>query len=106
MRFSLLLILAWTILGVPALCMAGTLLHDCECGTTIGCAHEEECSDDPCKEVLALPSSGFDDVDEASPEVIPFDPAPSTRTWVPLRSLELPAQQNLPFPPSQRPLLI
>lgn len=106
MRLALLLLLAWTLLGVPALCMAGSLLHDCECGAEIGCAHEEECSDDPCSDLLALPSSATGDFDEALLPAVPFGPTLSTGLAVPFEAAEVSYLSNLPFPPSQRPLLI
>lgn len=104
-RALLSLILVWGILGVPALCMAGELLHGCECGDAISCAHEDECSDDPCSDELALRGSGTGDVDDA-PLPADFRLTPSAGASVPLRTAESSLLPNLPFPPSQRPLLI
>jgi hypothetical protein len=43
---------------VPALCFSGAFLHHCECETSIDCAHEEGCGDDPCTDLVIRQESG------------------------------------------------
>jgi len=104
-RFLLLFILAWGILGVPVLCMAGSLLHECECGAAVSCAHEESCSDDPCSEVLVMPSGPSIDMVVALPKAVAIEPAPLVDSARGQAGETRPPLMNLPFPPSQRPLL-
>ena len=41
---------------VPALCMAGVLLHPCDCGSGSSCAHEMQCESDPCGDDVLRPA--------------------------------------------------
>lgn len=116
----------WAIVLGPGLCVGGALHHlcfGCESGGDVGgpsaqpydhgtdpCAHEENCSTDPCVEPLSRPASiatfGF-----LAPVVVlvacfsapEFDVAESP--FVP-RELLLPPGKNLPVPESDLPLLI
>lgn len=40
------LVVLWALFALPALCVAGVVLHPCDCGTE--CSHEENCLSDPC----------------------------------------------------------
>lgn len=56
-RIVILIAAFWTLLGSPALCSAGYLLHPCVCEEAESegdaCAHETECDGDPC-DVVSL----------------------------------------------------
>jgi len=106
LRVMTLLMLIWGLLAVPALCTAGALLHPCECGAVIGCAHEEQCSEDPCSDLLAPPNNESHDLQAA----VAANPACS---FIPLVLVEEPVvvsvllvTTNLPCPTSVLPLLI
>lgn len=48
--------LALFLLG-PALCQVGLLEHPCgACPERVACAHEEDCSDDPCSDAALSPA--------------------------------------------------
>lgn len=112
-RLTLILILAWTLLLLPALCTGGWLLHPCDCGSTIGCEHEADCASDPCEIGLARSDSWaqsqIDHSATASTPVVLGDassnldpgrvghrPHPTSRAF----------RQALPLPPADLPLLI
>ncbi len=46
-RLPALILVLWTLVGVPSLCVTGFLMHPCACPET-SCGHEELCADDPC----------------------------------------------------------
>ena len=106
LRVTMLLILVWGFLAVPALCVSGALLHPCECGAAIGCAHEEQCSEDPCIDLLVLPGTASDHLQTAvvASSACSFWPLffPETPAVV----LPLLATTNLPCPTSVLPLLL
>jgi hypothetical protein len=113
-RITLILILAWTLLLLPALCTGGWLLHPCDCGSTIGCEHEADCSSDPCEIGMARPDSssqshGESDAQMASTPAVLDElsnsPDPGYRGRRPNTS-PLTPQKALPFPPTDLPLLI
>jgi hypothetical protein len=52
-RLGILLIACWALLGVPTLCSAGVLLHECECAEGAQCGHETDCSSDPCATIIS-----------------------------------------------------
>ncbi len=107
MRSIILLAFICGLLGVPALCAAGAVLHPCECGESIECGHEDDCSDDPCVDVFAPRESGTDLISPAlSAEDLPGDRPAGAWTderlgYAPL-VVPLP---NLPLPDSALPLL-
>ena len=59
------MILAMTLLLLPALCAGGVILHACDCGSEAPCSHELTCSDDPCELDLARPAC-YSDLDADS----------------------------------------
>lgn len=113
-RLILIVILAWTLLLLPALCTGGWLLHPCDCGSTIGCEHEADCDSDPCQIEMARADSwaqGYADMDSHTARTsIAID---CSSTWPQLRhanqspnATSLAFQKALPFPPPDLPLLI
>lgn len=113
-RLTVILMLAWTLLLLPALCTGGWLLHPCDCGSTIGCEHEEDCPSDPCETGLARPDSRSQGYDEGSASTASssiviehfaktLEPDASGRR---ISTYRLAFQDGLPFPPSDLPLLI
>lgn len=43
----------WVLVGLPGLCAAGAVTHECvSCVTSGGCQHEAGCADDPCSVVV------------------------------------------------------
>jgi len=66
------MLFAALLIVVPALCMAGVLLHPCPSDGTSSCAHEMLCSSDPCGEDLLRPTP----VKHSGPtEAVPCAPA-------------------------------
>ncbi len=111
MRQIAVLIVAWTLTGVPALCLAGVLAHECACGeeeAQVGCAHEFSCESDPCSEfVMRQDESGWDLLDGAplaAPSIRVSDPASAVACDCPQ---PYPPRQRhgRPYPPSDLPLL-
>jgi hypothetical protein len=100
-RNTLLLILVTLILGAPVLCTAGVLLHPCDCGEAISCAHEDACVEDPCSEIVI---SGTGVVLDAPPADPGFRIHPPVRTAA-VVAPEPPHRNNLPCPVSVLPLL-
>lgn len=49
-RIVMLLVTAWSVLAVPALCTAGVIAHLCERDEGTFCEHESGCETDPCSE--------------------------------------------------------
>jgi len=114
------IICAWTLQGLPLLCGAGLVSHSCEpdCGCThvhdgepAGCGHEQDCPDDPCSGLsvggertvrsnesifLIAPYFACVGVSAELAELV-------THVAIPRKAQESP---NLPFPPSDVPLLI
>ncbi|GMU22525.1 MAG: hypothetical protein AMXMBFR13_26110 [Phycisphaerae bacterium] len=44
----------WTLLLLPALCLADVIEHPCSCtGESDSCSHEQDCSRDPCAKVVS-----------------------------------------------------
>ena len=109
------LFLIWALLLGPALCAGGLLEHACDCGSGVDaeCGHEDSCPDDPCVSLVraedqdTLASSGF----EGQPQVLVTAPnwaaelALGRWAW-PERPPAPPDRSNLPYAPSDRPLLI
>jgi hypothetical protein len=104
----------WVLLLSPGLCLAGALEHLCEdCPediTDITCEHEEDCTADPCGEVLLRPDTASIISALAPVAVLPtglitpessiLDPRPL------LKASPLSSGKNLPRPQSDLPLLI
>ena len=105
-RYLLLLILAWGLLGAPALCTAGTLLHECECGASYDCAHEEECSDDPCADGSAWLNANGMEFDHFLAEAIHGSGAFLAAYAAGMTAPQTTTLAKRPFPPGQHPLLI
>lgn len=113
-RLTVTLIMAWTLLLLPALCTGGWLLHPCDCGSSLGCEHESECASDPCEIGVARSDSWAQDYDDAHvqatnpsallddtldrPERGPIGHQPRTTPLI--------FRKALPFPPADLPLLI
>ena len=103
----------WALLIVPMFCLSGILLHDCECGAEEQCGHEEDCSADPCKIVIAASRDAAGDLADA---VVLRLPAGDNMTAMvgPLARrhlldtypIEIHRKSNLPFPSSDIPLLV
>ena len=114
-RFLRSLLLVCLFFAGPALCFGGLVQHDCECGpssTEQQCQHENSCADDPC-EALAIPQ------DKDSRDLLDFElalgtplPACMDADQLPEHDLGAVAPPNpldhwkLPYPQSDRPLLI
>jgi len=113
-RFTLSLILAWTLLLLPALCMGGWLLHPCDCESSIGCQHESDCASDPCEVGLARSDSWSQHQDGADfgTANTPVALLASSSSLEPGHICHRPNSSSLafarvlPFPPADLPLLI
>ena len=113
-RNSVILILAWTVLLLPGLCSGGWLLHPCECGSTIACDHESDCASDPCEIGIARTDSDSELNSEGASftAYVPVAAQDLTNTLASGLGQRRPsasapfAQDGLPFPPSDLPLLI
>jgi hypothetical protein len=57
---SALFLVAWALVVVPALCVAGVLAHGCACEDEVACAHETDCDVDPCSELVARTDESAD----------------------------------------------
>lgn len=106
------LLLSWTLLLGPALCMGGLLAHDCDCGNEVDseCPHEEACGDDPCTTMTRPEDRDAEGPHDAGVSPVPAVLCPLTAGsppgsgWTgPPRPLD---QRQLPYPPSDRPLRI
>lgn len=51
------LMVAWSFVGLPALCEAGDIAHACDCVPGAMCEHEDDCPDDPCGGIAATNQS-------------------------------------------------
>jgi hypothetical protein len=104
MRVTLLFVLLWGLLLVPALCTAGELVHPCECGETIQCEHEEECVEDPCADQAVVVQSDPDFVDPA-PVVVVHPLAAPSPTVIPVPpGTDDPSPPEPAFPAGSHPL--
>ena len=106
MRLAAISFTVCAILAMPVLCMAGVLLHPCQCGESIACGHEINCTADPCSDAVRSGSSPRSD-DLASPTAAEIPGLPgfalvqcllvqSHSTWLFLREKNLPAS-DLPL---------
>jgi hypothetical protein len=109
---SLTILLACTLLLLPALCAGGWVLHPCDCESTLGCEHETDCASDPCETGIARPDSGMDDHFQTT--TLPCVPALASHREADMAEIRLGGpiaepvviQNGLPFPPATLPLLI
>lgn len=102
----------WSLIVLPALCMGGMLVHDCECTIQSECGHEADCADDPCSDLSVtsrenndlidmLPSTSLTLIDLDTPYRLRADKVHFLAYCI----CSLHGQQ-LPFAPSDLPLLI
>jgi hypothetical protein len=109
-RMLLITIAIWVLLLSPGLCLAGTLEHFCaDSSHNESCAHEDDCSNDPCSGEVLRPDA------TTNLFVIAVDAAlVSNRldTGTDLReafsfldTLFIPDRTNIPVPDSDLPLL-
>jgi hypothetical protein len=107
LRLAALLAMAWALMAVPALCFAGVFLHPCDCGTSVDCAHEEDCSDDPCTDALVRQDSqgGHLVLDILGTTAVMPWPEPVQAPGAPFPAPAV-NRPNLPRPSGDLPLLI
>ncbi len=101
----------WAFLLAPALCAAGVLVHECDCGESDACGHEEECCDDPCSTDTLRPADSRTVLDKMptlkDPVSLPFmTREPSISEWHQTTPTFALPPARLPYPPSDRPLLV
>lgn len=99
----------------PALCFGGLVKHACECtqsGTEQECQHEDSCSDDPCTTLVVQQDRDVRDLLDVewflvTPLRVPFDLEPDSKRcfWALIPPMP-PDRSNLPYPQSDRPLLV
>ena len=104
-------VVLWAFLLAPALCAAGVLVHECDCGESDACGHEEECCDDPCSTDTLRPADSRTVLDKMptlkDPVSLPFmTREPSISEWHQTTPTFALPPAELPYPPSDRPLLI
>lgn len=110
-RVATIFITVWAFLAIPVLCMAGELLHACQCGESVSCAHEVNCDDDPCSVIAVRSDSSIRSGDLASLTAADIPRIhgvaleqhlddESHSTWLLLR------EKNLPHPARDLPLRI
>ena len=111
-RLSASLLLIWTLLLGPALCMGELLEHACDCGSEETCEHEDSCAQDPCGSLAKPDEDAFASLGLCTPalaalpvRVLSHGEFVLRRTGVP-RALPPPGRSNLPYAKSDRPLLI
>ena len=129
-RYGAILLVVWALVGLPTLCIAGALPHDCACGDSRAsaepsdctheqphcshngaCNHESDCGSDPCSKLTASRPEQYNDVAETVPLVVAcpsFAASVSQRASLNVResfSERVPGK-NLPYPSSDLPLLI
>ncbi|HPF70023.1 MAG TPA: hypothetical protein PLQ13_05055 [Candidatus Krumholzibacteria bacterium] len=80
--WSILAIVLWTCLVLPAACPAGLVAHGCAEDRDPGCQHEELCAGDPCNLVALVRDQG-DDHAPASPDAA-LPPGGPALTAIPL----------------------
>ena len=109
------LLVAFALLVGPALCIGGLLEHDCDCaqgGAEMQCQHEDSCPDDPC---VSLTAPQEREVRSLLDVECPWVPVALVSWGMELGSTWLsrsavppvpPERPNLPYPQSDRPLLI
>ena len=103
------LLTIWALVAMPALCASGVLEHACECDEASCCEDEASHCSDPCDMLVAGPGGRGDD--DGVPSLVADGTFLSGNAGdLPLESRacvpHVPPPQNLPYPPSDRPLLI
>ena len=108
------LLLVWSFLVGPTLCVGGFLEHSCDHGgeTEVQCEHEDGCADDPCASWIRAP---YEESHVALDFEMPQIPVAVTQWGNELGSAKWPRclvsppppdRSNLPYAQSDRPLLI
>lgn len=108
-RGSLILLLGWVLLLGPALCVSGVMLHPCDCPAGAICAHESECSLDPCEDAVLRDATSV----RTGLILAPIADLPTVSSTRPVTTVErtqkfreIPDRIRLPYPPTDLPLLI
>ncbi len=108
---TIILLTLATFVVVPILCMGGLVQHACDCGHETACSHESACASDPCGgnalrgneqksiNVTVSPAETECLTSLWTPEVT------QPRKWVATEPPLPPDFRNLPYPPSDLPLL-
>ena len=111
----------WALVVLPVACQAGGLVHfcsdacaascgcDCDCDDGCACKHESDCDSDPCGSIVIRPE---DEAELPDPALISaYDLPPTFLGKLPsvlgrLVVVSFLPRPDIPFPPSDRPLLI
>ena len=98
---------------MPMLCLSGVLLHHCECGSEAQCGHEEDCSTDPCKIVIAASKNQAGSFAGVVVSCLPVAGSMTAmveplagRALLSTGPIQIQKKPNLPFPSSDIPLLV
>ncbi len=131
LRTLILVFTCWAFVGSPALCMAGVIRHACEPGSSAeferstcgdsdclcdqgssSCAHEQDCSADPCSRVVTSKDAAGRQAKYSLYEIVHSIPPADARMGVVPTSVAFPfldgriSRNRLPLHPSDLPLLI
>jgi hypothetical protein len=108
-----LFVLLWALLAMPALCTAGLLSHQCDCGNATGCTHESDCGSDPCRIVALRHDDGSAKGTDLVPALVslvlltPASPiAFAVEEALAIGAYEPPLRAHLPYPALTTVLLI
>ena len=99
----------WVLVAMPGFCTAGILEHVCECDGEPCCDEEAACCSDPCDIIVASPDRpGHDDNVPLRAMGVVFLSADAGDFTVGSRVCvsPIPPPNDLPYAPSDRPLLI
>jgi hypothetical protein len=88
-------VVAWALVAVPALCVAGILAHGCACEDEVACAHETDCEVDPCSELVARTDESVD--------LLGLTPAVIDALPIGVPSMAGPGSSVAPTPPPRVP---
>ncbi len=110
-RTVILVAALWALVVAPALCTGGVLHHECDCGTAIGCEHEDDCANDPCATATVRGERRPSDLGIESYPALSWSPAvlaclEAGDRGFGVRGLDVPLSINLPYAASDRPLLM
>lgn len=114
-RFLQSLLLVCLFIAGPALCFGGLVQHECDCSQSSAakqCQHEDSCDKDPCEALAILQDKDARDLLDfelalATPLAACLDLEPDAKRWSWSLAPPLPPDRwNLPYPQSDRPLLI
>ena len=103
------LLTIWALVAMPGFCTAGILEHTCECDEASCCEDEASPCSDPCDMLVAGP--GERDNDNGIPALVAdgaFLSGDSQDLTIHSTACapQVPPPKDLPYPPSDRPLLI